>query len=638
MKGVSMKKEKLTLLFAVIFASVSIVVALPSTVVGKTITVPDDYSTIKEAIDNASSGDTVFIKAGTYSFTTNGEAFPIRMKNGVSLVGEGADVCVLDAEGTNSVIYCFWITASTTRIEGFTITNGNSQFGGGIDCTDRSNPIIINNVITGNSASNGAGISCHNSSPTIIHNFINNNRGGYGPGIYCYYSSPTIANNIVSRNRADVGGAGGIYCFFLSKPKIINNLIIGNSSRYVGGIWLHISSNATVLNNIIAENNSDSSSYPGGIFVTASSPSINHNNYWHNSPRDFSWSSRVPAPEEIFEDPLFVNPAAGDYHLQSGSPCIDRGNNDAPGLPDFDFDGNPRIVDGDGDGIEVVDMGAYERQLNQPPVAVCKDIEIPADENCQGNIIPDDVNGGSYDPDEDEITLSVDNLGPFALGENYVNLTVTDEHSASETCQATVTVVDTSPPVPEVSSLPNLTGECSVTITSAPTATDNCAGIIEGDASEPLPLEFTEQGTYTIEWTYDDGNENITTQKQTIIVEDVSLPSIDSLSADPNVLWSPNHKMIPVTLTVSATDNCDLDPNCEIIDVSSNEPVNGLGDGDTAPDWEITGDLTLNLRAERSGKGSGRLYTITVRSKDYALNASEMQVTVSVPHGKGKKK
>ena len=76
----------------------------------------------------------------------------------------------------------------------------------------------------------------------------------------------------------------------------------------------------------------------------------------------------------------------------------------------------------------------------------------------------------------------------------------------------------------------------------------------------------------------------------------------------------------------------DTAPVTRIISVTSNEPENGLGDGDTAPDWEITGALTLNLRAERAGGGSGRIYTITVESRDRAGNASTRTVEVRVPH------
>lgn len=72
--------------------------------------------------------------------------------------------------------------------------------------------------------------------------------------------------------------------------------------------------------------------------------------------------------------------------------------------------------------------------------------------------------------------------------------------------------------------------------------------------------------------------------------------------------------------------------------VASNEPVNGTGDGDTAPDWQITGDLTVNLRAERSGSGSGRVYSITTQCADVAGNSSPPQlVTTVVPHAQGKK-
>ena len=60
----------------------------------------------------------------------------------------------------------------------------------------------------------------------------------------------------------------------------------------------------------------------------------------------------------ISADPLFVNPAANDYHLQAGSPAIDRGTNVA--VSARDLAGQPRITDGDGDGSLVIDMGAFE--------------------------------------------------------------------------------------------------------------------------------------------------------------------------------------------------------------------------------------------------------------------------------------
>jgi hypothetical protein len=67
----------------------------------------------------------------------------------------------------------------------------------------------------------------------------------------------------------------------------------------------------------------------------------------------------------ISADPLFANPTLGDYHLQQGSPSIDTGDNQASNLPDTDLDGHPRILDGDGNGTAIVDMGVYEFLL--PP-------------------------------------------------------------------------------------------------------------------------------------------------------------------------------------------------------------------------------------------------------------------------------
>ena len=96
--------------------------------------------------------------------------------------------------------------------------------------------------------------------------------------------------------------------------------------------------------------------------------------------------------------------------------------------------------------------------------------------------------------------------------------------------------------------------------------------------------------------------------------------------------------MVAVTVGVDAADNCDAAPVSKIISVESNEPVNGKGDGNTSPDWEITGHLTLNLRAERSGKGNDRIYTITIECSDAVGNTATGTVTVVVPHDKGKKK
>jgi N-acetylneuraminic acid mutarotase len=116
---------------------------------------------------------------------------------------------------------------------------------------------------------------------------------------------------------------------------------------------------------------------------------------------------------------------------------------------------------------------------------------------------------------------------------------------------------------------------------------------------------------------------------------DTAPPVIASVTPSTGVLWPPNHKMVGVSVNVQATDNVGT-PACTIQSVTSNEPIDGLDDGDTAPDWMVTGPFTLDLRAERGGKGVGRVYTITASCSDGAGNTSTGTTQVRVPHNQGK--
>jgi hypothetical protein len=132
-------------------------------------------------------------------------------------------------------------------------------------------------------------------------------------------------------------------------------------------------------------------------------------------------------------------------------------------------------------------------------------------------------------------------------------------------------------------------------------------------------------------WFYDEAG---TQRKASATADwiDKTAPTVTAVGATPNVLWSPNHTMRNVTVIPTVVDNCDPAPVCRIVRVTSNEPVNGLGDGDTAPDWLITGNLSLKLRAERAGVGTGRVYTISVACADRSGNVGTGSVLVRVPH------
>ena len=103
---------------------------------------------------------------------------------------------------------------------------------------------------------------------------------------------------------------------------------------------------------------------------------------------------------------------------------------------------------------------------------------------------------------------------------------------------------------------------------------------------------------------------------------DTTPPEITSITASPSVLQPPNGKMVPVALTVVATDANDPVPKCKITGVTSNQSATG--------DWVITGDLTLGLRARRSS-GTARIYTITVQCTDSSGNTATGTVSVTVP-------
>lgn len=157
-----------------------------------------------------------------------------------------------------------------------------------------------------------------------------------------------------------------------------------------------------------------------------------------------------------------------------------------------------------------------------------------------------------------------------------------------------------------------------------------------GTATGMSPTVTLGLGVHTITLAVDDGNGGAATDEVVVTVLDATPPTISGLAVSPSVLWPPNHKMRPVTVSITAVDTCDATPPaCQLTAVTSNEPVNGPGDGNTAPDWLITGNLTANLRAERSGNGTGRIYTLTVACTDTASNQATGTAILTVPHSQG---
>lgn len=100
------------------------------------------------------------------------------------------------------------------------------------------------------------------------------------------------------------------------------------------------------------------------------------------------------------------------------------------------------------------------------------------------------------------------------------------------------------------------------------------------------------------------------------------------------MLWPPRHQYVTIQAALTASDNADLDPTIELISVTSNEPDDGLGDGDLPDDIVIIDDHTFQLRAERSGNGTDRIYTITYLVTDDCGNSQYVEAYVTVPHNR----
>ncbi len=239
--------------------------------------------TVSAAITTASAGDEIWVAAGTY-------AEHIQIAKELALYGGFAgtetarnqrdwnvNVTVLNGTSTGTVVTITGGVGANTSVDGFTITGGGSDYGGGINVSG-SSPTIANNLIKLNVATTyGGGIFCSDSSPSIIFNSILwNFSEDDGGGISCWRnSSPFIANNQIIGNVSNctdgasdtsVGG-GGIFATAadldgrphptaVAYPTIINNVIAANGGDNGAGIRINDlnGGTATLTNNTVVAN------------------------------------------------------------------------------------------------------------------------------------------------------------------------------------------------------------------------------------------------------------------------------------------------------------------------------------------------------------------------------------------------
>jgi HYR domain len=148
---------------------------------------------------------------------------------------------------------------------------------------------------------------------------------------------------------------------------------------------------------------------------------------------------------------------------------------------------------------------------------------------------------------------------------------------------------------------------------------------------------FFPLGTTSVTFSVTDDSGNTSTCSTSVKVADTLPPTIDA-SVSPTSLWPPNHRLVDITAAVAVQDICDPNPGFVLTSILSNEPDNGLGDGDTAGDIQGaafgTPDTAFKLRAERSGNGTGRIYTVNYEASDGSGNKSTDSPVVLVPHNR----
>ncbi|MCP4262902.1 MAG: hypothetical protein GY774_36135 [Planctomycetes bacterium] len=237
------------------------------------------YGYIQIAINDADPGDEIVVRPGVYRENISFEGKNLTLRSTDPNNSAVVAATIIESIGDESVVTFSGGEGESCVLSGFTITGGNTENGGGIYCGDNSTPTITNCAIMNNSAINSGG------------------------GMYTDFSSPNVLNCIFSGNSAQIGG--GVYC---------------------------ISGSTTITNCTFAQN---TAFWASGIFNFVGSPVLTNCIFWNNSDPEIEGSVATTYSDirggwagegNIDADPLFADPENGDFHLLTGSPCIDAGD------------------------------------------------------------------------------------------------------------------------------------------------------------------------------------------------------------------------------------------------------------------------------------------------------------------------
>jgi hypothetical protein len=443
-------------------------------------------------------------------FTNNGSdmagggAYAASTSNSVTLTGNTFAINNATSDGGGAWVVSYFAMTLT----GNTFDKNTSRNGGGVYAEPYGGEATItNNSFTGNSAPDtggGAYVETNFAGTTSFSgNTLSGNSAGRGGGIaisdYSGSATTNLANNTLSGNTAAIEG-GGVYVMSSGTADIYNNIVRGNAAATGGDIFLN-----------------------GGPSLTAT---LSYNNY---SVFDTLGTFTVNEDASNIDlDPLFVDatapdPADWDLHLQPDSPCMDAGDNAlVPADLTTDRDGQPRILDGDGDGTATVDMGSDEfayAEISVTPASLAfGDVQELTSSTLQTVTIE---SAGTGDLTVTDITLGGASPDEFVIG-------------GGGTCGSTpITLLPTESCTVEVAFTPSTTGAMSASLDIASDGGSASLELSGTGTATPVPNLSVTPATVS----FADTTEGVSSAPQTVIINstgtaDLTVSSISLSGAD----------------------------------------------------------------------------------------------------------